>query len=71
MRFSPPSGLTPSAFVESALSQFLSGFDDLAEETRRWEGFERDGKFVAAVEVDAWIDSLGAASASQKPPPRK
>lgn len=63
------SGLSPAAFVESALGQILSDGDDLAEEIRRWELFERDGKYVEAEKVDAWIDSLGTKSPLAKPRP--
>lgn len=63
------SGLSPSAFVKSALEQLLTGGDDLAEEMRRWEAYERDGKSVAAEDVDAWIDSLGTKSPLPKPRP--
>lgn len=63
------SGLSPSAFVESAIGQILSDGDDLAEEIRRWELFERDGKCVDADKVDAWIDSLGTKSPLPKPRP--
>lgn len=63
------SGLTPSAFVQSALEQLLIDGDDLSEEMRRWEAYERDGKSVAAKDVDAWIDSLGTKAPLQKPRP--
>lgn len=61
------SGLSPSKFVESAREQILSGTDDLAEEMRRWDAYERDGKSIAAEDVDAWIDSLGTNSPRPKP----
>lgn len=60
-------GLSPSAFVESALEQLLAGGDDLAEEMQRWAAFERDGKAVAAEDVNAWIDSLGTEKGLPKP----
>lgn len=63
------SGLSPSAFVQSALEQLLSDGDDLSEEMRRWEAYERDGKSVASEDVDAWIDSLGTKAPLQKPQP--
>lgn len=56
------SGVSPSAFVESALEQLLSDADDLTEEVRRWDEYERTGKSVAAEDVNAWIDSLGTKS---------
>jgi predicted transcriptional regulator len=61
------SGVSPSAFVESALQQLLSDGDDLVEEMRRWEDFERSGKSVAAEDVNAWIDSMGTKSPLPKP----
>lgn len=63
------SGLTPSAFVQSALEQLLFDGDDLSEEMRRWEAYQRDGKSVASEDVDAWIDSLGTKAPLQKPQP--
>jgi predicted transcriptional regulator len=61
------SGLSPSAFLQSALDQLLPDNDDLTEEMRRWEQYQRDGKSVSADEVNAWIDSLGTASPLPKP----
>jgi predicted transcriptional regulator len=63
------SGLSPSAFVQSAIGQILTDVDDLSEEIRRWEAFEADGKSVPAEDVDAWIDSLGTSSPLPKPRP--
>lgn len=63
------SGLSPSAFVESALDQILSCGDDLSEEIRRLEAYERDGKFVTAEAVDDWIDSLNTKTPLPKPRP--
>lgn len=62
-------GLSPAAFVQSALDQILAD-DDLEEEKRRWAAFERDGRVVTAEAVDAWIDSLGTASPLPKPQPK-
>lgn len=69
MKAASTSGLTPSAFVQSALEQLLVNGDDLSEELRRWEAYERDGKSVAAEDADAWIDSLGTKAPLQKPQP--
>lgn len=60
-------GLSPSELVESALEQFLAAGDDLSEELRRLEAYERDGKALAAEDVDRWIDSLGTKSPLPKP----
>jgi predicted transcriptional regulator len=67
VKIASASGLSPSAFVESALAQLLSEGDDLAEEMRRWTAYEKDGKSVAAEDVDAWIDSLGTKTPLPKP----
>lgn len=67
IRAASASGLSPSAFVATALEQLLSDGDDLAEELRRWEQYERDGKSVSAEKVDAWIDSLGTKTPVPKP----
>lgn len=61
------SGLSPSELVESALEQFLAAGDDLSEELWRLEAYERDGKALAAEDVDRWIDSLGTKSPLPKP----
>ncbi len=63
-------GLSPAAFVQSALGQILADSHDLEEEKRRWAAFERDGRYVTAEAVDQWIDSLGTANPLPKPQPK-
>ncbi|MFM9865824.1 MAG: hypothetical protein ACKVRO_19700 [Micropepsaceae bacterium] len=63
-------GLSPVAFLQSALGQFLADSHDLEEEKRRWAAFERDGRFVTREAVDQWIDSLGTANPLPKPQPK-
>lgn len=61
------SGLSPSVVVETALEQLLLDGDDLSEEKRRLDAYERDGKAIDAKDIDAWIDSLGTKTPLPKP----
>ena len=63
------SGLELTQVIEQALGRYLEDIDDVTEDERRWEQFERDGKFVSGDAIKAWIESWGKPNELPLPKP--
>lgn len=63
------SGIHVSHLVEVAITHYLDGIDDLAEDERRWAQFEQDGKVVPGDAIKSWIESWGTANEKSIPEP--